>query len=161
MNQQAYNSNSYGEDGFIGLSTLAHYIDFEIDQPTQRLFYLQEHQVDSDELFFNPGWFDSTEKSIYSWNTSTRKDQSRSAGGAILQVNPDVVINKRSVYNMLDLLGDVGGLKEALYLLSSFILFVCGQRDRISSYLIQEVYERANYKEKDAMHKIQDISDIN
>lgn len=43
MNQQAYNSNSYGEDGFIGLSTLAHYIDFEIDQPTQRLFYLQEH----------------------------------------------------------------------------------------------------------------------
>ena len=31
-----------------------------------------------------------------------------------MQVDPDKVTNQRSIYNLLDLLGDVGGLLEAL-----------------------------------------------
>ena len=89
--------------------------------------------MDSDELFYNPGWFASTEKSIFSWDFKTTDlgAERDLIGGAVFQMDPHVYIHERSVYNYLDLLGDVGGLKEALYLISSFILFLCGQQDRI------------------------------
>jgi len=55
-------------------------------------------------------------------------------------VNPDLVIHKRSIYNVLDLLGDVGGLQEALKTIGALIILLFGQNGVLQSYLISRIY---------------------
>ena len=39
----------------------------------------------------------------------------RIVGGFITEINPSVTVRQRSIYNVLNFLGDVGGLREALF----------------------------------------------
>ena len=89
-------------------------------------------QIESDEYFFNPGWFREKTNSIFTILQQPRQDTSslfstkNLLGGFQVSLHPDVEIHKRSIYNALDFLGDVGGLQEALLRLGSIFLFFFG-----------------------------------
>ena len=55
-----------------------------------------------------------------------------------IRLTPDVVYHTRAIYTFLDLLGDVGGLLDALKGFMSFVVafyfYICG--DPIQAYLL-------------------------
>ena len=57
-------------------------------------------------------------------------------GGVLVEIHPDRVTHKREIYNCLDLLGDVGGLREALKSFGALFIFLCGQANRLNSKII-------------------------
>ena len=54
-------------------------------------------------------------------------NQETFVGGLIYEIHPDRIIFKREIYNILDLLGDVGGLREALKSFGVLIIYLSGQ----------------------------------
>ena len=60
--------------------------------------------------------------------------------GFNIQVNPDIVVYKRFVYNILDLLGDVGGLIQALKLIGIIFLMLLGQTDSLTGHLVKSLF---------------------
>ena len=48
-------------------------------------------------------------------------------GGIYIGVNSDLKRNERTIYNFLDFLGDIGGLKESLSFLGWFFISLLGQ----------------------------------
>ena len=47
-------------------------------------------------------------------------------GGVLVEVHPDRVTHKREIYNFLDLLGDIGGLSEALKSFGALFMILFG-----------------------------------
>ena len=79
------------------------------------------------------------------------EDQSRNSGflgnGNIMLymlLNPDVQIYKRKIYTILDLLGDVGGLLDALRAFGSVAVMIffhlCG--NPVHHYLLEAIYKQ-------------------
>ena len=54
-------------------------------------------------------------------------------------LNLDKVIIKRSVYNVLDMLGDIGGLQFALIIILTFALMLL-QFNKMDNYLVSEMF---------------------
>ena len=92
---------------------------------------LTENKIESDEHFFNPSWFPVKEMTFFNYPPAQFKDSRHNAdpdfaGGIVIQADYNRVINKRKIYNFLDLLGDVGGLSGALYQCGSIFLLLLG-----------------------------------
>ena len=105
-----------------------------------------ENSIDTDEYFFNPGWFSSNEIKIFEWEFTTYTFKSRSfftgdriVGGFIAQISPSLIVRKRSIYNFLDFLGDVGGLREAFNQLGAVFLYFFGARG-LHGYLVSSIF---------------------
>ena len=49
-------------------------------------------------------------------------------GGVIIEMDINLHEHKRSIYNLLDFLGDVGGLREALISIGQLFFMLFGQR---------------------------------
>ena len=58
-------------------------------------------------------------------------------GGIRIQVDPVKITNQRSIYNLLDLLGDVGGLLEALRQTGGLLLLILGKGDLLTGFLLR------------------------
>jgi len=71
----------------------------------------------------------------------------KSIGGLYFEINSDLIINKRSIYNVLDFLGDVGGLREALLAIGQLVLLLCGQSS-LSGYLVSKVFQTPGPRER-------------
>ena len=83
-----------------------------------------------DDTFFNPGWFDEEEIEFFSFNENIIDDVKRKegyVGGIYIGMDSDLKRNQRMIYNFLDFLGDIGGLKESLSLLGWFFISLLGQ----------------------------------
>lgn len=65
------------------------------------------------------------------------------------------MLYSRAVYTLLDLLGDVGGLTDALKLIGSIIVSVLSNRD-FSNYLISKLFYK--YKKDSTAREINYIS---
>ena len=59
-NDQNYLSETYGS-GSLYYDVKAAWINFSLDNPFYRSYLLQEQAVESEETFFNPGWFSPEE----------------------------------------------------------------------------------------------------
>ena len=64
-------------------------------------------------------------------------------GGFTFNISPDTFSHERSVYTVLDWLGDVGGLRDALKLIVSALVAICSNGN-LSSFLISKLF----YKQK-------------
>ena len=80
---------------------------------------IQEQQIESEELYFNPGFLQKQTATIYSVlpnalslhaDPDIFSNPDLVAGGSFFQLNLNVIQQSRSIYNGLDFLGDVGGL---------------------------------------------------
>ena len=60
--------------------------------------------------------------------------------GMKIQVHPDRVLHKRFIYNSLDLLGDIGGLREALRFVGVLIINAFGMANALNGYLVQSIF---------------------
>ena len=49
-------------------------------------------------------------------------------GGVLIEMDINLREHKRSIYNLLDFLGDVGGLREALISIGQLFVMLFGQR---------------------------------
>lgn len=94
-------------------------------------------------MFFNTGWFDNESYEIYRLedaNESTRDAQNpESIIEIMIFAKGDVQFRSRAIYNALDLLGDVGGLFDALKLLAQALISLIGQGG-LSTYLIGKLF---------------------
>ena len=70
-------------------------------------------------------------------------------GGIRIQVDPDKVTNQRSIYNLLNLLGDVGGLLEALRQTGGLLLLILGKGDLLSGFLLRKVFKKVSRQESE------------
>ena len=88
---------------------------------------LQKETIESDDLLFNPGWFPSAEKTIFSLNDDGKKhavEDSNVINFVTFSADLKVLNHSRAIYNVLDFLGDIGGLSDALKLIASFFVSV-------------------------------------
>ena len=81
-------------------------------------FLLTKENIVSEEEFFNPGWFNPNEFTVYSVNNhpSIFVDIDVNVNSiAKLYISLDTVAlnHSRIIYSVLDLLGDLGGLMDA------------------------------------------------
>lgn len=83
-------------------------------------------EVSSDEAFFNPGWFGDDYYKLYS--IGGPKPVLNFAGAfdsdltIMLYQDNNKIVHSRAIYNILDFLGDVGGLLDALKLIAGTIV---------------------------------------
>ena len=63
-NDQNYLSETYGS-GSVNYEVKVGWINFDIHNPFYRTYYLQEQAVESEEIFFNPGWFSPEESQLF------------------------------------------------------------------------------------------------
>ena len=67
-------------------------------------------------------------------------DEKGILGGAIVEMHPDQEIVTRNVYNVTDLIGDIGGIVTALQIIFRF-LFWLFFGDQLRDYLIHTLYK--------------------
>ena len=130
-NQEDYNSEKYGEESSVVSRTANyHYVSMDRVQPFLEVHKLEEHQIDSDENYFNPGWFGTIVLQYFYLNDKSVSAQSTQyyVGGVIIEMDINLHEHKRSIYNLLDFLGDVGGLREALISIGQLFFMLFGQR---------------------------------
>ena len=66
-----------------------------MSQPRQRIFNIEENLIESDDMFFNPGWFDATNAQIFSFQESPLREQAAVddadffAGGLVMSLSLD------------------------------------------------------------------------
>ena len=70
-------------------------------------------------------------------------------------MHPDRIVNKRSIYNVLDFMGDIGGLKEALSQLCALFLFILGKDHSFNGFLVNSIFKKPSKQEKQYMHQQQ------
>ena len=70
-------------------------------------------------------------------------------GGIRIQVDPVKITNQRSIYNLLDLLGDVGGLLEALRQTGGLFLLILGKSELLSGFLLRKVFKKVSRQESE------------
>ena len=91
-----------------------------------------EQSIESGELFFNPGWFNLKEETIFNVQegATTIKvlgyEGQKIVSGITFGASLDRKTFKRSIYNALNFLGDVGGLRDALTLIGRLFLTLAG-----------------------------------
>ena len=99
----------------------------------------------------NLDFYSPQEQTFYSIVESQRQklyagtSTSTLVGGFIFNVSPDTVFHERSVYTVLDWLGDVGGLFDALKLISSVIVALC-TNGIFPSYVISKLFYKQQSK---------------
>ena len=110
--------------------------------------------INSDEYFFNPGWFSEKAVNMFEWTFTSRKFKSASfftdnriIGGFFAEINPMQVIRHRSIYNFLDYMGDVGGLYWAFSRIGSVFLYFFGIRS-LQGYLVSSIFSVESAEER-------------
>ena len=102
-----------------------------------------KEEIDSDTIFFNPGWFSSELHEFYKLEDEGDLPRDVTNPDSIIQIfiSLDSLINSRSrsIYNVLDFLGDIGGLFDALKLIAEFMVFLLGNRG-VSMFLIGKLF---------------------
>ena len=63
-------------------------------------------------------------------------------------MDPDRVVNKRKIYNILDLLGDIGGLNGALSQVCAFLLYIFGNSYTLNTFLLRKLFTKPHQQEK-------------
>ena len=115
---------------------------------TKRLIYakkLKTQTVESNEYFFNPGWFNLKETTLYSLQSTDHTfdaENNLTVYGILIYAEDNIVNNSREIYNSLDLLGDVGGLMEGLKLISGALISLVGQGS-LTRWLISQLFFRS------------------
>ena len=119
------------------------------------LHKLNRYDADSEESFLGLGLIPSNKKTWFNLGNKgepkyyAHYDKDKLLFSAAFSLGRDATFYKRSIYNSLDLLGDIGGLFDALKGISSFIVAfyfnVFG--DPIQSYLLTALFLR-NPKEE-------------
>ena len=87
---------------------------------------LQKHVVESDEGWFGVGLKPAFEKEYFEL-TETNTFPSMFEGSLLqyqIMMHPDVIKHTRSIYTILDFLGDVGGLSDALKILGGIAVLL-------------------------------------
>ena len=64
-------------------------------------------------------------------------------------MDPVKITNQRSTYNLLDLLGDVGGLLEALRQTGGLLLLILGKGDLLTGFLLRQVFKKVSSQESE------------
>ena len=92
---------------------------------------ITKSEIESNERFINPGWFSTSDASFYGveagpWELSGQSGTSRKQ--LVLQVwaPQETTFYSREIYNILDFLGDIGGLFDALKIIGGSIIGVFG-----------------------------------
>ena len=114
------------------------------------LYRLEQSNADSEESFLGLGLFPSNKKTWFNLRDkgkpriSEHYDKERLFFSAAFALASDVTFYKRSIYTSLDLLGDIGGLFDALKGISSFIVAIYFNifGDPIQSYLLTALFLR-------------------
>ena len=86
---------------------------------------LIQQEIESDEYFFNPGWFSPLNEVIYRLNDDEQVIEENISANiySLIIYTPTISENyQRAIYTSLDFLGDVGGLWDGLHLIASTIL---------------------------------------
>ena len=93
---------------------------------------ITKSQIESNQRFLNPGWFSPSEDSFFSveggpWEIAGTGN-SASQEKLIIQVwaPQETSIYSREIYNVLDFLGDIGGLFDALKIIGASIIGIFG-----------------------------------
>lgn len=101
-------------------------------------------------MYFNPGWFSPSESTFFAINPNfvdQPQNKLNVVGRIVLQVDPDRINHQRTIYNLLDFLGDVGGLLEALRQMGALCLFLLGKNGALSGYLVKSLLKTVSSQE--------------
>ena len=123
FNQQLYKLNEYGEhvtenDLFYNV------IAFNKRHVNANLVH---HKIESEEAYSGTGIESQFDKNFFQLEFTTRLFHESSTEGLfsmIISMSPDIVYHKRSIYTFLDMLGDIGGLSDALFPIGGFFISV-------------------------------------
>ena len=98
--------------------------------------------IDTDENFFNIGWFSSKKMTLYSaeeaendflpWKPNTLK-------GVWVFCGTKSTEHSRSIYNVLNFLGDVGGLREAFKTIFGVAIGLYNQAS-LATFLLKSIF---------------------
>jgi len=91
------------------------------------IYTLQEHEADSEESLLGLGFSPNNQRTWFEYTSAVPEIRDQYAPDDVLfslkiKLDNDVVHHKRSIYTSLDLLGDIGGLFDALKIISSIII---------------------------------------
>ena len=111
-----------------------------------KIFYEYNYEeVESHQNFINP--ITAEEASFYSLNKANKFEwQPRSLTSPVsvveVSLNKNIIMHERDIYNALDFIGDIGGLKEGLMQISAVIMFISGfiVNNPMTRYLVNSVY---------------------
>ena len=112
------------------------------------IYDFQKHIAESEESFLGLGIMKNNEKSWFEFMREPFRTESYDKENMMfafeIRLTPDVVYHTRAIYTFLDLLGDVGGLLDALKGFMSFVVaiyfHICG--DPIQAYLLKSLFVR-------------------
>ena len=156
-NNEEYDTNPVVEDVRLDYIRLFTHTKNEIISKK-----LETQQIAVEDKFFNPGWFGEEKQTIYALKEADFETDSPSGVkfGLIIFAETTGILSSRNIYNFLDFLGDVGGLLEALKLISGLFLSlvsVSGLRDWLifrlflkvpSTKLIQTMNQNTSYADR-------------
>ena len=73
-NQQKYNSEEYSVEKIVSKKSEPFFMDLQISQPKQKIYEIQKHSIELDDLFFNIGYVDNTEADFFSLQESPLRE---------------------------------------------------------------------------------------
>lgn len=89
----------------------------------------QQHKIESEESLVNVGLSDPFEYTFYTLETLLTKSASTTSDPNIVfgyryGVSPNLIKHSRSIYTILDWLGDVGGLMDAFIYIGQALMMI-------------------------------------
>lgn len=109
-------------------------------------YKLQKHEADSEESFLGLGLMENNRRTWFDFASETpitgRTYADDLMFGLEFILERDLIYHKRSIYTSLDLLGDVGGLFDALKTIMSLLvsLYFSIFGDPSQSYLLRALF---------------------
>ena len=108
---------------------------------------MQLHEADSEESYLGLGLLSNNQRAWFDYKSKEPEIESGYAPDNLLfsveyLLERDVIIHSRSIYTALDLLGDVGGLFDALKGISTFVVVLYFQifGSPIDEYLLKSIF---------------------
>ena len=104
---------------------------------------LTHNIAESEESLLGLGLSGSNEKEWFQLKTNVLEYNDEGWMAQVIDLDTDVRIYKRQIYTILDLLGDIGGLLDALKAFGSVfvLLYFKLTGDQISHYLLQSIFK--------------------
>ena len=144
-NNQIYKPNDY-TDNVINKQLIMDYLPINSHSNLIQSYRLQKQTLESEESFIGFG-INPRIETFYPLKKSTESNDSDfpdSFGGFSIEVSPDVVNNNRSIFSVLDFLGDIGGLLSILVdcgrILMYVPVFLCGCG--IKKYIAESLFKQ-------------------
>ena len=119
---------------------------FPLGKGQKKVAQITQHHVESQESWFGAGFVAPVESDFYTidFEVSPFTEFEEGIFTLAIVMSKDVVWHNRQIYSLLELLGDIGGLSDALLIIGKIIMVgtIAIKGNQLDDFLLENIFSK-------------------